>query len=99
MAQTDHLRTFASGDAPVSVTVVEAIAEERDTDPLEIEPLWNSVDPEALDRLFTAANGDADLSVSFTVDDCLVTVQDDGSITTRTDPGGSTSTPQGASSE
>lgn len=78
----DHSTTHLSGDTPVSVSVVEAIAEERNADPLDIEPLWNSVDPEALDRLITAADGD--LSVSFTVDDCLVTVRNDGTITTRT---------------
>ena len=38
----------------VSVTeaIVDAVSDAEDCDPLELPPLWNVIDPEALDGLF-----------------------------------------------
>lgn len=39
-------------DSPPSEAIIETIAEETASDPLELPPLYNAIDPEALDRLF-----------------------------------------------
>ena len=50
---TDADLTFAvEQPAPLSQLVIEAVAETRDVDPLDLEPLYNAVDPDALDALF-----------------------------------------------
>ena len=40
----------------VSCTVVERIADLTDRDPTDLRPLWDSVDPEALDALVAHAS-------------------------------------------
>lgn len=45
--------TFSCSDLKPSTAVVLAVAEIRDADPSELDPLYDVVDPEALDRLFT----------------------------------------------
>lgn len=48
-----------SGDEKhrVSTAVIEAVAERAETDPNELPPLYNTVDPDALDRLFESKGG------------------------------------------
>ncbi|WP_440772141.1 HalOD1 output domain-containing protein [Natronorubrum sp. DTA28] len=45
--------------APPSVTetIVDAVSEAEDCDPLTLPPLWNVIDPEALDALFEPTRG------------------------------------------
>ncbi|THE65824.1 hypothetical protein D8Y22_06455 [Salinadaptatus halalkaliphilus] len=65
-------------DSP-SLRVVEALAETTDTDPLELEPLYHAIDPEALDRLFQAdPNGHA--SVQFEYASHAIEVRSDGTV-------------------
>ncbi|ARS89169.1 HalOD1 output domain-containing protein [Natrarchaeobaculum aegyptiacum] len=65
-------------DSP-SLRVVDAIAAVTDTDPLELEPLYSVVDPEALDRLFQS---DAGLvgCVEFEYESHIVAVRSDGTV-------------------
>lgn len=66
-------------DSP-SLRVVDALADLTDTDPLELDPMYDVVDPEALDQLVRPdANGD--VSVQFTYDDHAVEVRSDGTVT------------------
>lgn len=37
----------------VSRRIVEAVADESDTDPTELEPLYQSIDPDCVDQLFS----------------------------------------------
>ena len=62
-----------------SLRVVDALAEATDTDPLELEPLYNVVDPEALDRLFRA-DADIPASVRFEYEGHTVEVRSDGTV-------------------
>lgn len=39
---------------PPSRRVVDAVADEKGADPTELEPLYYTIDPDALDRLFVA---------------------------------------------
>jgi hypothetical protein len=69
--------------ALAGIAVVEALAAARNVAPADVrDPLYDSVDPDALDRLF--AYGDAadaaDGTVAFSVGGRTVTVHSDGTI-------------------
>lgn len=72
---------------PVSVRVVEAVAAREGIDPLEVSPpLYDAIDPTALDALF-APTGSANRTsgtVSFTYRGHRVRVESDGRITLGT---------------
>lgn len=72
----------ASGDASLVVRVAEALAAVKETDPLEMNPLYETVDVETLNRFL---GGDTDetggsRALSFHVDGWNVFVCDDGLI-------------------
>ena len=63
---------------PLSHAVVVAVAERKGIDPLELdERLYDCIDPDALDRLFTSAESDACGTVQFVMAGCHVTVSGD----------------------
>lgn len=67
-------------EKPVSMAVVEALAEAKGVPPVELDaPLYDVVDIEAIDELF-APDGDGRGRVVFTVDDYEVTVTADRSV-------------------
>ena len=71
-----------NGD-PVSASerVVAVIAEKSGTDPLELPPLYESVDPDALDALFTPDSREPVLGeVTFTHAGHEITVAYDGEV-------------------
>jgi len=63
----------------ISLRVVEALADVTDTAPSELDPLYNTVDPEALDRLFQPDSSDG-VRVTFEYGDARVEVRGDGTI-------------------
>lgn len=50
-------RRFGHEKHRVSTAVIEAVAEYAECDPDELPPLYNTVDPDALDRLFESKGG------------------------------------------
>lgn len=70
-----------SPSEPLSQTVVEAVADVTETDPVDLdERLYDCIDPDALDRLFEpvdAATADRDGMVVFTMAGCRVEIQSD----------------------
>lgn len=67
----------------VSETVVFAVAELTGSDPASLDPLYNTVDPDALNALFEESQFGLDRSpsrVSFTYCGCDVVVSADGSV-------------------
>ncbi|OVE83619.1 HalOD1 output domain-containing protein [Natronolimnobius baerhuensis] len=67
-------------DSP-SLRIVDALAAVTDTDPLDLDPLYNVVDPEALDQIVNSDGDQVDhLSVQFVYDGHDVQVRGDGSI-------------------
>lgn len=69
--------------APVSQRVTHAVAETTNTDPLALEPLFNTIDPEGLNALFEPTNTGshrATGSVAFEYAGCDVTVFADGTV-------------------
>jgi len=71
-----------------STAVIETVAIALDREPTTIEPLYESIDPDALDALLqpngssAAANG---VTVSFVVADRQVTVHSRGDVVVRSD--------------
>lgn len=71
------------GDERVMATIVRAVAIVTNTPPSDFDPLFESIDPDALDQLFDGPSGDSaqDTSwVSFRFNDCTVQVSATGTI-------------------
>lgn len=68
----------------VSSTVVQAVARYIGADPTGLEPLYQVLDPDALDQLvrsFRKRSGDsAEAEVHFDFEGCAVTVRPDGTV-------------------
>ena len=82
-----------SGDGvyeSVSIAVITAVAAHRDVDPTELPPLYEYLDPDALDSLFTPTRNSGSRSghLEFTYDGHAVVVDcaDDVSITVDGSP-------------
>lgn len=76
----DTVRTNANDEA-ISQQVVEAVADATGVDPLDLPPLYDSIDPDALDALFSHA--DSSLSITelrFELEGCEVLVRGSGEI-------------------
>lgn len=73
----------------LSTAVVEAIAEHEGVDPLDLErPLYEVIDPDALDSLFpddgsVASTAAGESSVTFAYEGCEVEVTGDGAVAVR----------------
>lgn len=63
----------------MAAAVVETVAEELNTDPTKLDPLYEYVDTEALDSIFHPGNT-VNGSVSFDYSGCNVTVTEDGEV-------------------
>lgn len=74
--------TSVCRDGDVSETVIAAVAEATDTDPLDLEPLYTVVDPDALNGLVRQSVGSPSSSVeiNFSMAGCDVTVHGDGEV-------------------
>ncbi|MHC3437391.1 HalOD1 output domain-containing protein [Natrialbaceae archaeon A-gly3] len=70
-------------DTRVSSAVIQAIATARETTPSEMEPLYNVIDLEALDKIVEHANAkdrNGSLSMRFLIDGLEVNVCADGEV-------------------
>jgi|GEM_PF-434130 len=73
--------TESDGDDSVSSIVVEAVAKAEGTRPVNLtEPLYEAVDPDALDRLFGTGGDTAGGRIEFTYVDYRVTVTVDDDV-------------------
>jgi hypothetical protein len=63
----------------VSLRVVSALSDATDTAADELDPLYNAVDPEALDRLLESGSS-GDVRVEFEYGDSRVEVSSDGTV-------------------
>jgi len=66
----------------ISETVVNTVAEAKGVDPLDLEPLYSAVDPDALNRLFRPTPGTPSTTreLQFSLAGCLVVVHGDGEV-------------------
>jgi len=73
------------------MAVVETVAVALDLETTALEPLYESVDPDALDALFEAKDSSAtpgELTVTFTVAERQVTVHGSGEVVVHADSSG-----------
>lgn len=70
-------------DSDISTTVVTAVARARGVDPTDLPPLYEHIDPEALDALVThdvSRARQANLEITFAFAEYGVTVRSDGEV-------------------
>lgn len=79
-SRPDERRYEWTGDTPLSVAVIEAVASASGRDPTEMEPLHRYLDPDALDALFDHCHEDGGPQISFSVDEHFVVVDGRGDI-------------------
>ena len=73
---------FDPEQIPTSTAVIATLAEVMDADPVELDPLYATVEPDALDAIVRVRTGTTgDLKVSFTHEDHAITVSSYGVIT------------------
>jgi hypothetical protein len=80
---TEARRYDSSEYASMTTAVVQAVASTTGVDVLELPPLHDAVDPDALDRLFERPDGSGvrDSGIlSFCYGDCYVTVHASGYV-------------------
>jgi hypothetical protein len=73
-------------DGSLSVTLVTALADVMDVDPMSIKPLGSHVNPDALDSLFdtrTDSLSHASSRLELTIEEHHVTIYADGEIVIR----------------
>lgn len=78
------VRTRYTVDEPPSTVIATAIAILQDAPPVELDPLYETVDPDALDAVLGdpyVDESESALRVTFTVSDCHVIAHSDGRIT------------------
>lgn len=78
-----HTGRYDRGDGePLSVALATAIATYLGRDVTELESLHETIDTDALDRLFTHAPAETNATgrIRFEYDSCLVTISADGEI-------------------
>lgn len=82
---SDEVRNVCrSGE--VSETVVTAVAEAKGVDPLDLNPLYNVVDPDALNSMFrpTVGSPPSSMELQFSMAGCQVVVHGDGEVVVTT---------------
>ena len=62
-------------DETLVMKVVDAVADAKGVDPLELDPLHEAIDLEALEAIFSTAEGRSAVELSFTVAGCEVVVR------------------------
>jgi hypothetical protein len=75
-----YLARFDPDAIAPSMAIVETMASVLDTAPTELDPLVETVDPMALDRLVNGSTEGTDRSLAFRYLDCRVTVRSHGVV-------------------
>jgi len=73
-------REWTEFDHPTTAIVV-SLAEVLDTDPMDVPPLHDYVDTDALDALVNPTAEDSSVTVSFTHESARVLIDSDGNLT------------------
>ena len=81
--RTDTARpeTLSGVDRSLPVVLAERLAATKGCDPEALPPLYQSVDPDSLERLVTMGDESGLMHVSFSHAGCQVTVDTDGVVT------------------
>jgi hypothetical protein len=77
--ETHHVHYDSEANAEPSETLVMAVADIAGVDPLELDPLYDAVDPDSLDQLVTSrGEPEVDGRMAFTFADHRVAVHASG---------------------
>lgn len=68
-----HILAITEGLTPSQATY-NAVAEAKESDPLALPPLGETIDPDALDAIISSAASPGELTVEFEYAGCSVTV-------------------------
>ena len=81
--ETGIARTqFDQEKTPASTAVIATLADVMDADPVELDPLHSTVDPEALNAFVRVRNGtEGDVHLKFSHEDHMITVNSYGVVT------------------
>lgn len=79
---TDDVRHEPASDAPISNAVVEAVAAVIEAKPADLRPLYEVVEPDALDQIFGPTGAEATRTgyVVFSYEGCSVRVSSDRQV-------------------
>ncbi len=78
---------FDQEKTPASMAVIATLADVMDADPVELDPLHSTVDPDALDALVRVRNGtDGDTHVTFTHEGHEIAVHSYGVVAITQEP-------------
>ena len=82
---SNTVRTL-TGEEETSAAVVSAVADAKGVDPLELDPLYDVIDADALDAIFSPAQGTAPRSAElrFSMAGCEVVVRGTGEVVVST---------------
>ncbi|WP_169302398.1 HalOD1 output domain-containing protein [Halorientalis salina] len=72
-------------DDPVSTKIVRQVAAETGRDVLNLSPLQETIDPDALDAVVESSTPDTTLGIRFTYEGYIVTVDGSGTVTLSSD--------------
>lgn len=90
--ESRYRASYDRGVIPASTAVISAMAVASDTDPLDIEPLYSTIDPDALDALVASGgSNEGNTGLTFDHHGFEVMVSVDGSITLTLSESGATS--------
>lgn len=79
---------FDQEKTPPSMAVIATLAEVTGLDPVDLDPLYSTIDPDALDSLVCVRNGShGDSHVSFRHENHSITVQSYGVVTVTPESG------------
>ncbi|UPV99138.1 hypothetical protein M0R88_11435 [Halorussus gelatinilyticus] len=83
-----EVRYDPASDTPITSAVTEAVAAVTGTDPRELRPLYEVVEPDALERILgprsaTGAETTCDCRVVFSYEGCSVHIGSDGRVVVR----------------
>lgn len=74
-----YTATYDQEATAPSMAVISAVADALDADPLELDPLFDTLDTDALDNLLRE-DGGSPIHVSFAFAGCEITMSGDGRI-------------------
>ncbi len=76
-----HWFEYEQDTTPASMAVVAALSEVSETDPMELQPLHQTIDADALDALMSGREADSDaIAVTLDAAGYTVTVSGDGVV-------------------
>jgi hypothetical protein len=84
MSERGTTATISVKNGRVSEAVIRAVADVVEDDPARLTPLYDIIDPDALDRLFRptpSVTRNVESSVCFTMAGCKVVVSDNRTVT------------------